>query len=699
MAGRLGRRGRSEGGAVAVVFAVLVVVIFGIAAVGVDLASQVNRKHLLINQLDAASTAAAASLGSDTGTIAEAVDAASTYFAENGQGTLDLHGVDFWCVVARKLNPDNTPFSPARVADYQIPTSTQSAGVCNPDAVGSTTTWSLSDYQDRTRSWDGRTFSMTCSDTLCAVPCGLSARPANGWDPGSSLVNRRPVRCNTIRVGAEEDVPFSFAPVLGIDSGSTGNQVSVACAGSCGSVAPNPMDVVVVADRTLSMTEPLACTRTGARPCRDYRTDLVDGIKSMLQVMTPEQQYVALGALGPSEYTRSSAEARACTTTAKGLVYPGANVTTSAGGSWVPISFKKDYLGSPDATGRRPLSTGSKLVQAVNCLDDVDSTREDRLINTRTALASPLKAAARYLLGKPGDENNVATLGGANRSGSVKKVIIFETDGEPYENATTTNAAALTLDNSSEIFSKYTDFASTSQTDPSPVLGTVQNGTPANVAPPPPTASYPSTYSSGGRSYSYTYRYRTSTTTTTTTRTYTGGQKACDNFRRVADLAKQAGITVITIGYNLDGSTLCSGSNDIANVPAPSATTGSPWISDISPSTCRAGGAGTQASPYTVRTACAQNMTITYTVPQARTVTHVANGADDAPVTSVLADASGSTEAPAASSNGCASPTDISAENADEDLFFCAARGDDLAPLFITALSKVSTGVKLMTLP
>ena len=553
-------------------FAILVVVIFMVAALGVDIATQVNRKHLLINQLDASSTAAAAQLGGDGSNIAHAVDAASTYFASNGQGTLDLHAVDFWCVAARKLNPDNTPSSPAMVAAYQIPSTTQSAGVCNPDAASASTTWKQSDYQNRVRGWDGRTFSMTCNDKLCAVPCALSAQPGNGWDPGLSVANSRAIRCNTIRVGAQQDVPFSFAKVMGIDHGSTGSQISIACAGSCGTVAPNPMDVVVVADRTLSMTVPLACTLTGATPCHDYRTDLVNGITSMLQVMTPEQQYIAMGALGPSARTRSTAESKACNsnaTTGQGLVYPSGSVSTSSTGSWIPITFKKDYLGAPDVNGVRAVNSTSKLVQAINCLDDVDSTRENRLATTRTALASPLKAAARYLLGKPGDENNVASLGGGDRSGSIRKVIIFETDGEPWENATTTTGP-VTLDNNSDLFSSYQDFTTSTSTSPTPVLGSVQNGNPTSVSPAPPSpynqsSTYPTSYSSGGN-HSYTYKYQTSTTTTTTTRTSTGGQKACQNFKQVAQLAKQAGILVITIGYNLNGSTMCSGENDVGTL-------------------------------------------------------------------------------------------------------------------------------------
>ena len=91
---------------------------------------------------------------------------------------------------------------------------------------------------------------MTCSTTLCAVPCALNAKPGQQLEPGQLGRQRLPITCNTIRVGAEQDVPFTFAPAIGVDEGSTGSQIAVACKGSCGAVASNPMNVVVVTDRT-----------------------------------------------------------------------------------------------------------------------------------------------------------------------------------------------------------------------------------------------------------------------------------------------------------------------------------------------------------------------------------------------------------------------------------------------------------------
>ena len=604
----------------------------------------------------------------------------------NGEGTLDSSKIDFWCVVARELQDGSTPLDPPQVAPLQIPTAVQSGGVCNPDGKANEVNWFQSSYQERPRAAGG-TRSMTCSATLCAVPCALGATSSNGWTAGNSLANGQKIRCNTIRVGAEEDVPFSFGPAIGIDEGSTGTQISVACAGSCGSIAPNPMDVVVVADRTLSMTQPLGCTLNGSTSScdHDYRADLVTGIKGMLQVMTPEQQYIALGALGPSELTRSAAEGKTCNSSQKGLVYPSAQVSTALSGSWVPMSFKNDYLGSADSFGHRSVNTNSKLIQAINCLDDVDSTREGRLSDTRTALASPLKAAARYLLGKPGDENNIALLGGGNRSGTVRKVIIFETDGEPWEDSPTTGA--VTLDNNADIFSRYTDYTTTTTTS-GPVLGNVTAGRPSYISRPSQCPSFGS---------QCTYQYRTDTTTKTDTRMANGGQKACQNFKQVAALAKQQGILVITIGYNLDSSSMCSGNNSVGSLPGPDTVRGTHYISNITPSSCRQSGSGTPANPYVPKSNCTQ--TITWTVPQTTTLTTWANGSGDASVTSVLAEASGGPDVPLGASTGCTGTAQIAAENSDTDLFFCAAQGQDLAPLFVTALSKVTSGVKLIRLP
>lgn len=695
-------RPRKERGAVAIIVAALAVVLFGVAALGVDIATQIDRKHLLKNQLDAAATAAAYHLDAETDGIQKAAQYAIDYYTKNGPGALDPSKISFWCVVGRKLNGDNTPFTPAMVADYQIPSGGQTAGVCNPDAASSSTTWKMSDYTNRVRAWDGSHYAMTCNNTLCAVPCALNAGPSNNWSPGTSIANLLPITCNTIRVGAQADVPFNFAPVLGVDEGSTGAQIAVACKGVCGAIAPNPMDVVIVADRTLSMT----MNPEG----HDYRVDLADGIKGMLQVMTPEQQYVALGALGPSVGKRTdnpSLETKACTSSAKGLIYPINSASVASGGSWVPIPFHKDYS-TVNAAGVKTLDNTNPLYKAITCLSQTDSTATTALQTSRTALASPLKSAARYVLNKTGENNNIAALGGAGRAGIPRKVIIFETDGQPWENATT--GGSTSLDTTSDVFSNYNDSSTSSTTSTLDVIdGPVTNGS-TGVSPTPPT-SY--TVSGSSKTYSLTYKTKTVTTVTGPTKTLYGGQQACKNFQAVATAAKNAGILLITVGYATSGLTCSSCNQEASSCNSPQTpqlavsgsvtSNGSAWVSDVSPNACRDssnGKDGSQAHPYGLLTSCKQNMTVTYSVPKKQSGTLTVQRGDDQVITSVLASAASSRDSgPVSDSNGCGSTTDIAAENSDGDFFFCAAKGQDMAPIFITALSQVSHGVRLMNLP
>ena len=69
-------------------------------------------------------------------------------------------------------------------------------------------------------------------------------------------------------------------------------------------------------------------------------------------------------------------------------------------------------------------------------------------------------------------------------------------------------------------------------------------------------------------------------------------------------------------------------------------------------------------------------------------------------MTEVLAEAAGGQGIDASTADqNCADATARAAENGDGDFYFCAAQGDDLGALFITALSQVSSGIKLINLP
>ena len=61
-------------------------------------------------------------------------------------------------------------------------------------------------------------------------------------------------KCNTIRLSTSSTIPYYFAPVIGINTGSTGAVNAASCKGACGA-ASSPLDVVIVLDRTGSMTD------------------------------------------------------------------------------------------------------------------------------------------------------------------------------------------------------------------------------------------------------------------------------------------------------------------------------------------------------------------------------------------------------------------------------------------------------------
>ncbi len=328
----------TERGASIVIFALLVPVLFGALALALDFGKLAYERQGLSNALDAAALAGASSLPNDPA----AAQIAATAYAK-GNDPQAHPTITFTCLVA------STGVSKT-VAAGQVP------NVCDPGTIA----------------------GARCNETLCSIPCV----------PGGTKT------CNTIIVTAARDVPFAFAPVIGITTGNTGSLSSIACKGSCGSQIPNPMDIVMVADRTGSM---VAADRNA----------MVAGIKSTLQTMTKEQQYVALGTIG-----RSASSPGSCITN------PSTSQTT---GPWLPVPFSNNYTTNPATPGGvPPVNNSSTLITGLNCLG---------ASGTGTYLASPLKAAARYALGL--SPNNLGSL--PVRSTPARKAIILETDGEPNE--------------------------------------------------------------------------------------------------------------------------------------------------------------------------------------------------------------------------------------------------------------------------
>ncbi len=416
---------QAQRGATAVVVAFSLVLIMAAAAFGYDIAQLYYQRQELRNAIDAAAQAGASALPSTSTAQSLAIQYANQNFAGLNLQSSDI---SFYCVVRNAGG-------------------TAAGGYPDPAQVGTNRTcegkvgWTNADAK--------------CSNSSCAIPCTVGQR------------------CNSMTIAKSWTVNFVFGPAIGVPSASTGVLTTLACNGSCGGTPPpNPMDVVVMADRTYSMSSTAV-------------SDMKTGITSMFATMNRDQQYVSFGAIHKSQTTNG------CVTGTEADSYnPWSSDTAVAydrwnddyyptgrarfDGTWVPVAFSNDYTTGTAAANNITVNSTSALVKAVKCM-----TRVNNGIGTH--LASAMKGASRYLLGY--DANNLSTLPDRTELyGTPKKVIIFETDGRPEEIFDHDDA---------------TDKALNSKYD----LGD------------------------------------------------TNGQNACQNLIDVAQAAKDAGITIISIGY------------------------------------------------------------------------------------------------------------------------------------------------------
>jgi Flp pilus assembly protein TadG len=347
--------GDREQGAIAVLVAILAIVLFGFAAYAVDIGNKVAQRQKLQNTLDAAALAGVHELPD----MAKATAAVTAFFTLNDPSTLNDPNIiaptpDYWCIVAA------TSAATPAVDTTQIP------GVCNPGAAPYTAA-----------HFPG----LVCTTTLCYIPCVVAL--------GCTAPN-------AMNLSTSRTVPFLFGGPIGQGSGTTGSVSSAACSGSCGAAVPNPMNVVVVGDRTSSMST-------------SDRNAMVAAIKSMLGIMNPSIQYVALGTIGKSLST-------------SGCITAPSLSSTTTGAKWIPTTFSNTYQSSP---------LTDQVIQGLTCLTSSSSG---------TDLASPMKYAARYLLNY--DTNNISSL--PVRSGTPRNAIIFETDGQPNESTVAGSTAIAT---------------------------------------------------------------------------------------------------------------------------------------------------------------------------------------------------------------------------------------------------------------
>lgn len=339
-------RKRDERGAVAVITAFLAVVLFASAALSLDIANQVDQRQELHNTIDMGALAGSLLLPD-----ANAAKAQALAFA-HGQDPKLNPDVNFFCIVGAKGTPPV-------VDPLGIP------GSCNPGPAP----YTAANYP-----------GLKCNTVICAIPCFA--------EQGDS--------CNALQLAGKKDVPFSFAPVIGVNKGSTGSVSATACKGGCGTPVLTPIDLAIIADRTSSMSaEALAAVQTG--------------VQGMLKTFDPTNTQVAFG-------MNSLSKATSCATTP---------ATSSTDGSWFPISsggsaLFKDYL----VSGSNPpaLNAASPLVKGINCM-----TRSNGL---GTWLAAPIDAAEELL--RTDIKHNSA----------AKKAIVYMTDGEPNEGYTSARVAS-----------------------------------------------------------------------------------------------------------------------------------------------------------------------------------------------------------------------------------------------------------------
>ena len=191
-------------------------------------------------------------------------------------------------------------------------------------------------------------------------------------------------------------MPFVFGPAINIPSGTTGAMATVSCRGSCGGeAAPNPMNIVVMSDRTASIVGARTSTVSSSGAVSGTGSDsnlsgLRTGLESMLKSMTPDQQYVAFGAIhksrtvsptsGADNLTQPLASgAKIFEETAKTCTsynwFGGCNTWSNAArrnvfaGTWVPVGFSKNYQ-----TSTGTLNTSSDLYASIHNLNYANLT-------------------------------------------------------------------------------------------------------------------------------------------------------------------------------------------------------------------------------------------------------------------------------------------------------------------------------------
>ena len=324
---------KRDDGAILVLAAFVMVLLFAMAALAVDISLKSGDRQYLWNTTDAAALAGSSQL--PDGLAARTL---AMKFALDNDPTLagDID-ITFRCLVA-DADGDGQPDA----AD--VP------GVCDPTPSLGAGSVSAPPF--------------VCADFSCVSPCNP--------DLGDT--------CNTLVVETEKTTDYKFAPVIGINEGDS-HVISAACRGSCGRGVSGPVDLVLIIDRTTSMSD----------------SDLDNAKRASLAVLdffNPNLHHVGLAALGSADASN---------------LCNGLNNS----GVWMITPLSSDYKDNPLPVvfdGETfSLDPTSDLVSKVICLNK----------QTGTNLGDPLAAARAHLAtsGRPGVKQGIILLsdGSANQ--------------------------------------------------------------------------------------------------------------------------------------------------------------------------------------------------------------------------------------------------------------------------------------------
>jgi Flp pilus assembly protein TadG len=163
---------------------------------------------------------------------------------------------------------------------------------------------------------------------------------------------------DTIVIRAERKVPLNFAPLLGVDD-VTVKASAGGCRGLCGASPYTALDVMMVLDRTLSMSS------------SDVQK-VKNGAKAILGVFDDAYQHVGLGA------SPAGKKATPCN-------FPSNIGSDPNNPDWTLVGLSDDYQ-----------NPGNALVSTIDCLKQPSKTY------AQTNLGDPLLAARDELMGSSG---------------------------------------------------------------------------------------------------------------------------------------------------------------------------------------------------------------------------------------------------------------------------------------------------------